>query len=99
MEYSLEIPPELKRQADFIADRIREELRTDRLDGIVEDANGLAKLLGVSKATIERMTRAGLIPSFLIGDLRRFEVQRVLKHLMARDSVDKANAPQGSNTQ
>ncbi|SMP77888.1 hypothetical protein SAMN06265222_12410 [Neorhodopirellula lusitana] len=75
---------DLDRLAEPIAERVW-ELLADRVGKpaaaagpVVVDREALAGMLGVSTATIDRRTRAGLIPSIGDGNTRRFIVTDVL---------------------
>jgi len=46
------------------------------------DAEELAKLLGVAKVTILRRAKRGMIPSFRIGTMVRFDPQAISRWLL-----------------
>ncbi len=51
--------------------------------GQLLDRNGLARALGVSTSTVDRLVRTGL-PCLLVCEARRFELPAVLEWLRAR---------------
>jgi len=58
------------------------------ISGSLVDKRGLAHVLGVSPATIDRLCRAGRIPFVRVGEVRRFDPVTV------RQSLEKyANEP------
>ena len=61
-------PIEIQQLADAIAERL-----TNRCTGdVFLDAIGAAALLACSVPTVERLTKAGTIPSLKVGRLRRY---------------------------
>ena len=64
-------PSELERMADAIAERVASRLAGRDPDAFI-DVHQAAALLGCSVPTVERMTKAGLIPSHKFNRLRRY---------------------------
>lgn len=91
MAYMPDTPAEFDRLADLVVEKVNPVFRNSVLEGLVEDCEGLAKFLKVSPRTIERKTRDGTIPSFLVGDLRRYHVPEVLEHLKGVSARNGAN--------
>ncbi|MBL8889134.1 MAG: helix-turn-helix domain-containing protein [Planctomycetaceae bacterium] len=75
-------PREIEELADAIAQRLNGRVEIGDPVGDVHDA---ARWLGVSVPSVERAVRAGLIPSFKVGRLRRFRKSEVLA--AGRDGV------------
>ncbi|MBX3423416.1 MAG: helix-turn-helix domain-containing protein [Pirellulaceae bacterium] len=61
-------PADISAIADAVATRLSGQPDSDGL----LDSHGAARLLGCSVPTVERWTRAGLIPSRKFGRLRRY---------------------------
>ena len=61
-------PIEIQQLADAIAERLASRSTGD----VFLDALGAAALLSCSVATVERLTKAGVIPSVKVGRLRRY---------------------------
>jgi excisionase family DNA binding protein len=68
-------PREIEELADAIAQRLSGRVEVGDPIGDVHDA---ARWLGVSVPTIERLVKAGLIPSIKAGRSRRFQKSKVL---------------------
>lgn len=64
-------PHELERMADVIAERVAAKMAGIDPDPM-GDVHQAAQWLGVSVATVERLTRSGAIPSHKFGRLRRY---------------------------
>lgn len=72
---------------------LRELMREAALEAVAElgsapkpallDRNGIAQALGVSSSTVDRLRREGM-PSILIGDSPRFEIEPCLAFLRGR---------------
>ena len=87
------IPAEWDRLANYVVAKVKEQIVAPLLDPVV-DADGLAQLLKVSKTTIERKTRDGSIPSFQVGDCRRYRVDEVYAALRGPSLVSTTTAAQ-----
>lgn len=77
-------PLEIDRLADAIAERL-----AGRIGGSADevgDVHDAARWLGCSVPTVERQTRAGLVPSIKVGRLRRFRRSDLLA--MSRGGSD-----------
>ena len=61
-------PIEIQQLADAIAERLASRATGD----VFLDALGAAAVLACSVPTIERLTKAGVIPSVKVGRLRRY---------------------------
>ena len=61
-------PTEIQQVADAIAERLASRATGDAM----LDVLGAAALLACSVPTVERLTRAGTIPSVKLGRLRRY---------------------------
>jgi len=61
-------PLEIQQLADAIAERMASRCTGD----VYLDALGAAALLACSVPTVERLTKAGVIPSVKLGRLRRY---------------------------
>ncbi len=59
-------------EIDKLADAIAERLASHTTGDVMLDAIGAAALLAYSVPTIERLTKAGAIPSIKVGRLRRY---------------------------
>jgi excisionase family DNA binding protein len=70
-------PSELERMADAIAERVACRLAGRDPDAFI-DVHQAAALLGCSVPTVERMTKAGLIPSHKFNRLRRYRPSELL---------------------
>lgn len=70
-------PAEIDRLADALAERLAGRLGSDATDE-VGDVHDAARWLGCSVPTVERQTRAGVIPSIKFGRLRRYRRADVL---------------------
>jgi excisionase family DNA binding protein len=64
-------PHELEWMADVIAERVAAKMAGIDPDPM-GDVHQAAQWLGVSVATVERLTRSGAIPSHKFGRLRRY---------------------------
>ncbi|MFN6130942.1 MAG: helix-turn-helix domain-containing protein [Planctomycetota bacterium] len=64
-------PDELERIAEAVAERVAAKM-TGMDPDPMGDRHQAAKWLGVSVATVERLTRSGAIPSVKLGRLRRY---------------------------
>jgi len=64
-------PREIDELADALAERLAGRLGADANDE-VGDVHDAARWLGCSVPTVERQTRAGVIPSIKFGRLRRY---------------------------
>lgn len=62
---------ELERIAEAVAERVAAKM-TGMDPDPMGDRHQAAKWLGVSVATVERLTRSGAIPSVKLGRLRRY---------------------------
>jgi excisionase family DNA binding protein len=82
-----ETPAQWQELGDYIVRRLLESLASQANQPSVVDADGLASVLGTSKATVERKTREGTIPSFKVGDLRRYAVSEVITSLTASSAM------------
>lgn len=80
-------PSELEQLVAQIADAVVERLANGTADR-AQDVYGMAELLRVSVPTVERMVASGLIPSFKINRLRRFDPADVLAALKAKGGCD-----------
>ena len=72
---------ELEQLAELIADKISERLAGQSSQSNADtylDSHGAADLLGCSVPTIERLTKAGKLPSVKLGRLRRYRRSDVL---------------------
>ena len=67
-------PIEIQALADAIAERLESRATGD----VMLDALGAAALLACSVPTIERLTKAGKIPSVKVGRLRRYRRAELL---------------------
>ena len=67
-------PQEIQLLADAISDRLASYSNND----VLLDINEAAKLLTCSVAHLERLTKAGSIPSIKLGRLRRFRRAELL---------------------
>jgi excisionase family DNA binding protein len=67
-------PHEIERLADAVAERIEARLsgRGRAVGDSMLDVHEAAELLRCSVPTVERQTRAGVIPSIKVGRLRRY---------------------------
>jgi excisionase family DNA binding protein len=70
-------PLELERFADAVSERVAAKLAGRDADALV-DVHRAAELLGCSVPTIERLTKAGEIPSLKVGRLRRYRPSDLL---------------------
>jgi excisionase family DNA binding protein len=70
-------PYELERLADAVAEKVAVRLAEHDSDAFI-DVHQAAALLGCSVPTVERMTRAGLIPSHKFNRLRRYRPSELL---------------------
>ena len=76
--------PMMQVLVDAIADAVADRLRIDAVQDVAPnraselDKHGVATLLDVSVPTVERHTSAGLIPSYTVGRLRRYNRDAVL---------------------
>lgn len=91
MVQSVSTPGDLERFEERLLARIDELVRATQSVQIV-DAEELAKVLRASIATIERKTRDGSIPSFKVGDLRRYQLDVVLEALQKPRPAGEAKA-------
>lgn len=64
-------PREIEALADAISERLAVRLGSEPAEQI-GDVHDAAQWLGLSVPTVERQTRAGVIPSFKIGRSRRY---------------------------
>ena len=71
-------PYELDRLADELASRIVARLRSSVDSEALLTASDAAALLRVSRATLERWTASGTIPSHRIGRTRRYKRAELL---------------------
>jgi|JI7StandDraft_1071085.scaffolds.fasta_scaffold918898_1 excisionase family DNA binding protein len=77
-------PSEIDQLAEIVASKVIDRLSSSSVPGDTWlDAQGAAEVLGCSVPTIERLTRAGEIPSSKFGRLRRYR----LSLLLARSEV------------
>lgn len=67
-------PIEITQLADAIAERLASRATGD----VYLDALGAAALLACSVPTVERLTKAGVIPSVKVGRLRRYRRSQLL---------------------
>lgn len=67
---------EIEQIAQAVVERLRDGSETH---GSVLDNDGVARLLGCSVATVERLTRSGELPSYQVGRLRRYDRVAVLE--------------------
>ena len=67
-------PIEIQQLADAIAERLASRATGD----VYLDALGAAALLACSVPTVERLTKAGVIPSVKVGRLRRYRRSQLL---------------------
>jgi phage terminase Nu1 subunit (DNA packaging protein) len=74
-------PQELDAVAEGIAARLRSQPR-------LVDRNRLAELVGLSVATIERLTRFGKIPVIRAGSRCLYDVDRVVAELTAGSGAE-----------
>ena len=63
-------PQEIDRLADALAERLVGRMGGG--DDAIGDVHTAAQWLGCSAPTVERQTRAGVIPSIKVGRLRRY---------------------------
>jgi excisionase family DNA binding protein len=70
-------PAEIDRLADALAERLAARIGSGAGDE-VGDVHDAARWLGCSVPTVERQTRAGVIPSIKFGRLRRYRRADVL---------------------
>ncbi len=52
------------------------------------DSRKLSEMLGVSRRTVSKLTRAGVLKSYRIGRLRRFSVEDVIEYLSRSVATD-----------
>ena len=52
------------------------------------DAEQLAKAIGVSRSTVDRLVRDGKIPSILVGRIRRFDLKSVIEDLQKKGDAE-----------
>jgi len=71
-------PYTLDRLADLVAERVAARLRATVDPDAMLTGSEVAELLSVSRATIERWTADGTIPSHRIGRTRRYRRSEVL---------------------
>ena len=57
------------------------------------DKRELARLLGVSGATVDRLVRANRIPFVPVGDVKRFDIAAVRAALETRDAEPSSDRP------
>jgi excisionase family DNA binding protein len=87
--------PSVQAFIEVLADAIASRLRTD-IDLQPQpttaptelDVYGVAELLNCSVATIERRTKSKEIPSYKVGNLRRYNRAAVLAALQERTEAD-----------
>jgi excisionase family DNA binding protein len=70
-------PLELERFTDAVAERVAAKLAGRDADALI-DVHQAAALLKCSVPTIERLTKAGEIPSLKVGRLRRYRPSDLL---------------------
>jgi len=61
-------------------------------------AKEAAKLLGLSRSTIDRNVRAGLMPSYLVGDRRLFDPEELVEWVKSHRN-DKPKKPAKSKSE
>ncbi len=71
-------PYELEQIADQIAARVLERLAGHADTDAALDVHQVADLLSCSVPTVERLTRSGKLPSFKVGNLRRYRRAEIL---------------------
>jgi excisionase family DNA binding protein len=71
-------PLELDQIADQIAARVLERLSGQADTDAALDVHQFADLLSCSVPTVERLTRSGKLPSFKVGNLRRYRRAEIL---------------------
>lgn len=77
-------PRQMVELAQRTAAIVVELLRNDEGQAALLDAIELGKRIGLSEATIRRMTRDGIIPCRKVGRLTKFVLGDVLKALETR---------------
>jgi excisionase family DNA binding protein len=71
-------PLELDQIADQIAARVLDRLSGHADSDAAIDVHQVAELLSCSVPTVERLTRSGKLPSFKVGNLRRYRRAEIL---------------------
>jgi excisionase family DNA binding protein len=75
----IDIDAIIDRIADAVVDRLRHSEHSNAPQQSAElDVYGVAELLACSVPTVERRTKAGEIPSYTVGRLRRYNRDAVL---------------------
>ncbi|TWU51141.1 excisionase family DNA-binding protein [Rubripirellula reticaptiva] len=66
--------------AEAVAKLLRSENASEAMPMLV-DGDEMARLAGISRPTIDRAVRSGLIPSIMVGRARRFRPAAVITAL------------------
>jgi excisionase family DNA binding protein len=80
----IDIDAIIERIADAVADRLRAEQIAAPNTSVELDVYGVAELLSCSVPTVERRTKAGEIPSYTVGRLRRYNRDAVLAAVQSK---------------
>lgn len=75
-------------EIDQLADAIAERLSSRATGDVMLDALGAAALLACSVPTVERLTKAGAIPSVKVGRLRRYRRADLLALQIQKGGAD-----------
>ena len=76
--------------APILADRLAPNLERSTAPLLV-DGQEMARLAGSSPSTIDRLRRAGTIPSVLVGSSRRYSPSDVIAALARSEGADDGN--------